>query len=493
MDRRGCGCHILARHAQVIYRPRIYQRLIRSYGLELGRANIWAGMGLGKSVSCLDIIQTLLMFNEVKRVLILGPNRVARYSWMDELAKWKESFPHLTMASCTGTPDQRKAALAKQAIITTLNYENVEWLCDGYGDRFPFDMVIADESPRLKGLRVGTVTNAQGTTFTRGQGSVRAKAIHRLAHTHVKRWLNLTASPAPNGVIDLWGQQWFIDAGRRLGTSFGAFESRWFHSVANSEGYSSQYPRAHAQKEIEAALKDCSITIASEDYFPVDKVIESRVMIDLPPAARKAYITMEKEFFADIRENRVDVFSLGPRAQKLMQIANGAVWIDREQKHWEVVHDAKLEALRSVMTEANGDPVMIRYCSVPDKERILKAMPKVKFFDDSKRTQDAWNAGDIPGLITHAASTGHGLSLQEGGRILCDYSSDYNMEHDQQIIERLGPVRQAQSGHPRSVYRRRIVARDTIEEHSVLPRLDLKISVENSLKNAMKIRGVANA
>ena len=473
----------------MIYRPRVFQGLIRKFGLDHDRANIWAGMGLGKSVSCLDIIQTLLMFNEIKRVLILGPKRVAAYGWSDELTKWRESFPYLTMAACVGTPDQRKAALAQQAVITTINYENIEWLCDGYGDNLPFDMVVADEATRLKGLRVGVVTNKQGTTFTRGQGSVRARAIHRLAHTRIRRWLNLTASPAPNGLIDLWGQQWFIDAGRRLGTSYSAFEERWFYSIANSEGYFSKHPRSYAQAQIEELMRECSITIASEDYFPVDKVIETDVMIDLPPAARKAYLTMEKELFADILNNRIDVFSLGPRSQKLMQIANGNVWIDRDEKHWETLHDAKLEALQSQLAEANGDPMLIRYCSVPDRERILKAIPKVKFFDDSKRTEAAWNAGDIPGLLTHAASTGHGLNLQDGGRILCDFSSDYNLEHDEQIIERLGPTRQAQSGHKRSVYRRRLVARDTIEEHSVLPRLISKISVQDSLKNAAKIRG----
>lgn len=461
---------------------------MRAFGLEHDRCNIWAGMGLGKSAAGLDIFDTARIFGEARRLLILGPKRVAQHAWPDELAKWRDSFPHLTMAACVGTPDQRKAALAKQADITTMNYENAEWLADGYGDRWPFDMVIADEATRLKGLRIAIINQGQVNEHTRGQGSVRAKALHRLAHKHVRRWINFTASPAPNGLVDLWGQQYFIDQGRRLGTSFSGFDERWFYSYQGPDGYFLRKPKRFAQREIEALMADCSITIATEDYFPVEKVVESQIMVDLPPRARAAYLTMEKDLFALINGERIDVFAAGPKAQKCLQIANGHVWIDRDKHHWEQVHKVKLDALASVLEEANGDPVLIRYCNIPDREAILKAFPRVKFFDDSRRTLDAWNAGDLPGLLTHAASTGHGLSLQDGGRILCDFSQEYNLEHDEQIIERIGPTRQAQSGHQRSVYRRRIVARDTIEEHSVLPTLIQKIGIQESLKRAAKRR-----
>ena len=94
-------------------------------------------------------------------------------------------------------------------------------------------------------------------------------------------------------------------------------------------------------------------------------------------------------------------------------------------------------------------------------------------------------------LVCHPASAGHGLSLQDGGRILVDFASGWNLEFDEQVIERIGPTRQYQSGHKRSVFRYRIVARDTVEEHSVLPRLKKKMSVQDSLKNAMKLRKTA--
>ncbi len=473
----------------MIYTPRVYQGLIQDFGANHARCNIWAGMGLGKTAASLSLAQYLRVFGEARRVLVLGPKRVCKISWPDEIAKWRESYGDLDYAVCVGTPDERRAALKRNTFLVFANYDILPWLCEGYGDNWPFDMVIADESPHLKGLRVAVLESSKGNQFTRGQGSKRAYAIHRIAMKHVRRWINLTGSPAPNGVIDLWGQQFFVDFGQRLGTSFTAFENRYFRSVPNADGYHQLEPLQYAQPQIEALLKDCTISINAKDYFDIKDPIESNIMIDLPPKAQAAYLTMQKKLFAEINEHRIDVFAAGAKSMKLLQMCSGSVWIDREEQHWEPLHDEKLDALASVFEEANGEPVLVRYCHRPDIERITKRFKFVKFFDDNPQTLKDWNEGKIKALLTHAKSAGHGLSMQYGGRILCDYSSDFNLEQDEQIIERIGPTRQMQAGLDRAVFRRRIIARNTIEEHSVLPRLKLKMSVQDALKNAMKVMG----
>ena len=171
-----------------------------------------------------------------------------------------------------------------------------------------------------------------------------------------------------------------------------------------------------------------------------------------------------------------------------MVMASGTIIHDTDSRAWVKVHDEKLEALRSIVEETNGEPLLVAYQHRADLERILKAFPKARFLDDKPQTEDDWNACRIPMLVCHPASAGHGLSLQHGGRILVDYSTGWNLEYDEQVIERLGPTRQYQSGYNRSVCRYRIVARDTIEEHSVIPRIKYKMSVQDSLKAAMKRR-----
>jgi len=471
-----------------VFAPRPYQNLIRSFALDHNRCNIFASPGMGKTSVSYDIFDSLRMVGEARRALVLAPKRVAQSSWPEERTKWIESFGHLHVAAAIGTPEQRLAVLRSKPDITCVNYENIEWLMEQYGDEWPFDTVFADESTRLKGLRVSMQTSKTGKEFITGQGSSRAKALAKVAHTKVRNWYNLTGSPAPNGIQDTFGQQWFVDGGRRLGNSFTAFSNRWFRAVPGGDGYSQIEPLAHAQAEIERLLAQTSITVDARDWFPIEDVIERNVYIDLPAAARKHYREMERELFTEVEQHEVEVFNAGSKAQKCLQIANGTLIHDTDSRAWVKVHDEKLEALRSIKEETNGENLLVAYQYKADLERILKAFPKARALDANPRTLTEWNDGKIGMLVCHPASAGHGLSLQHGGRILVDYSSGYNLEYDEQVIERLGPTRQLQSGYNRSVFRYRIVARDTVEEHSVLPRLKLKMSVQESLKNAMKIR-----
>ena len=471
-----------------VFTPRPYQQLIRSFALEHNRCNIFASPGMGKTSAAYDIFESLRLVGQARRALVLAPKRVAQSAWPDEQTKWAESFGHLKVVAAVGSVDQRLAALRANADITAVNYDVIPWLMEQYGDAWPFDTVFADESTRLKGLRVSMQTSKTGKEYITGQGSSRAKALSKVAHTKVRNWYNLTGSPAPNGIQDTFGQQWFIDGGRRLGNSFTAFSQRWFRAVPGGDGYSQIEPLAHAQGEIERLLAETSITVDARDWFPIADVIERNVYINLPPAARKHYREMERELFTEVEQHEVEVFNAGSKAQKCLQIANGTLIHDTDSRAWVKVHDEKLEALKSIKEETNGENLLVAYQYKADLERILKAFPKARHLDANPRTLTEWNDGKIGMLVCHPASAGHGLSLQHGGRILVDYSSGYNLEFDEQVIERLGPTRQLQSGYNRSVFRYRIVARDTVEEHSVLPRLKLKMSVQDSLKNAMKIR-----
>ena len=88
-------------------------------------------------------------------------------------------------------------------------------------------------------------------------------------------------------------------------------------------------------------------------------------------------------------------------------------------------------------------------------------------------------------LFAHPASAGHGLNLQDGGNIIVFFGLWWDLEQHEQIIERIGPTRQAQSGYNRPVFVHRIVARGTVDQ-LVLRRLQTKASVQQVLLEAMK-------
>ena len=451
------------------FTPRPYQRAMIDHVLETGRGALWAGMGLGKTSATLAALDALQLV-EPEPALVLAPLRVATSTWPDEARKWS-TFRHIEIAAVVGTPAQRRAALARPASVYTTNYENAEWLVAELGDRWPFATVIADESTRLKSFRLSG-------------GGVRARALGKVAHSKVRRWVNLTGTPSPNGLLDLWGQQWFIDQGSALGRTFGTFKNRWFTPVPTGGGFFKYVAQRNAREEIEKALRGSCLSLEARDHFELPELVENTIYVDLPPKARRVYRALERTMYAELESTSVEAFNAAALTLKCLQLANGAAYVDGGES-WVDVHDAKLAALDSVIEEAAGEPVLVAYHFRSDLARILKAFPRARVLDKDPATIRDWNLGLIPILVAHPESAGHGLNLQDGGRTLAFFGHWWSLEPWLQIIERIGPTRQAQAGHARTVHVHYIVARDTVDE-LVVERRKSKETVQALLMGAMK-------
>ena len=456
---------------------RDYQRAVVGHMLAHERCNVWAGMGTGKTVSTLTALQGLAMVEDPFPALVLAPLRVASSTWPGEVRKWAH-LEGLRMRDASGTRLGVNFN-PKGADIIAVNYDNAEALVNYFlGDdlAFPFRTVIADESTRLKSFRIK-------------QGGKRAQALGKVAHKHVRRWVNLTGTPAPNGFLDLWGQQWFIDGGARLGRSFSAFEDRWFRvKRAPGQQYGGTVEMLEgAQAEIESRLADCTLTVRAGDFLDLPPLIENTIEVELPATARRHYRELEREMFTVLAGGaEIEAVNAAWRTMKCLQAANGALYTD-QQGAWKELHDAKLDALSSVVEEAAGAPALVAYHFKSDLARLQHAFPQGRALDADPRTIERWNQGRIPLLFVHPASAGHGLNLQDGGNILVFFGLWWDLEAHEQVIERIGPTRQAQAGHNRPVYVHRIVARQTVDE-LVLRRLQTKASVQQILLEAMKGR-----
>jgi len=467
-----------------VYVPRGYQPPITQHILDHPRCNVWAGMGLGKCVATLTAVKIQRLCGDPGPVLVLAPLRVARSTWPDEARKWAH-LKDLQVEPILGTAAERATALRRKAGVFTINYENLAWLTEHLGEEWPFRMVVADESTRLKNLRLSYRVSTKGKKYLAGQGGVRAKALGRVAHTKVKRFVNLTGTPSPNGLSDLWGQNWFVDAGRSLGRTYDSFKQRWF--TKSYDGYG-MTPLPNAMQEIKAAMAPYTLTVRAEDHFDLREPIVNTLLVDLPVSARKLYREMERDMFMQLEGHAVEAFNAASRTIKCLQLANGAAYVDDKQT-WKRVHDEKIEALKEVIEEASGAPVLVAYHFKSDLARILKALPFCRVLDASPRTLVDWNAGRIKCLLAHPASAGHGLNLQDGGNILVYFGHWWNLEERQQMLERIGPVRQMQAGHDRPVFVHNIIARDTIDE-LVLERIESKRDVQDILLDAKRARGL---
>lgn len=455
--------------------PRPYQERALEHMLENPRNALWASMGMGKTVTTLTYLDWLNL-SEPTKTLVIAPKRVAAATWVDESEKWNH-LNNVKVSPILGAQAERVAALKSDANIFTINYENLPWLIEYLGKDFDFDTIVADESTRLKSYR------------GRGGGK-RANALAKVAHTHACRFIELTGTPSPNGLIDLWGQIYFLDAGERLGRSYSAFIDRWFKTISiGGNQFAKRYePQEYAQVQIQCALRDICLTLDAKDYFVLGEHINVTVEVELPSRVRDMYNKMEKEMFFEIASTEFEAMNAAAKTIKCLQIANGAIY-PPDAGNFVELHDAKIQALESIINEASGMPVLVAYHFKSDLARLLKAFPQGKHLDDNPQTIRDWNASKIPVLFAHPASAGHGLNLQDGGNILAFFGHWWNLEEYQQIIERIGATRQKQAGHDRPVFIYHIVAKDTVDE-IVMQRRESKREVQDLLLEAMKRRKI---
>jgi SNF2 family DNA or RNA helicase len=364
----------------------------------------------------------------------------------------------------------------------------VVWLTERLKRKqWPFKIVVADESTRLKSFRGYYTTHPEsGKPFfnSGGKSGVRSAALAAIAE-HTRRWVNLTGTPATNGLTDLWGQNWFVDFGERLGRTYGEFMKKWFTQNPYTRVIELRHPSC--EPEIYLALADVSLALRAEDWFDIQAPLVFRREVELPPEARKLYDQMERDFFIELGERQVTAVNAAVLSSKLLQIASGAVYSGQgptRTTNW--LHDAKIEELRSIVNEL-GEPLLVSYWFKFEEQLLKKAFPNMRIFRGSEE-EELWNKGKIPLMAVHPQSGGHGTNLQYGGRAMVHFSHTWNLELKLQVNERIGPTRQLQAGFNRNVLQYEICARNTMDEE-VLARQQTKWTILEALMNARAVRG----
>lgn len=467
------------------------------------RMALWAGMGIGKTSGVLVALDWLKLLGEIdprQPLLVIGPMRVARDTWPEEIRKW-DQFKNLSITPLIGVPPARIKLLNLKSDIFTVSYELAPWLVSVFYDDggrlrdprkpWPFRIVVADEADRLKGFREkswGEKRKDKAGNSKKGRSGLRAYHLSRIAHNLTDRWMNLTGTPAPAGLKDLWGQTWYLDRGERLGRTYGSFQKRWFRKKWDSDyGFE---PMPGADKEIHEKLHDIALTIDPKDYFNLQEPIYSRIYVNLPPQARKLYEQARSEMYIGLEELRkqpggINIVNAGVLSMKCLQLANGAVYTQRPE--YVEVHNAKLEALDSIISESGGAPIIVAYNFQSDLHRIQKAFPKAVQLA-TREGMDRFKRGLAQIGLAHPKSLGHGIDgLQYVCNIMVYFGHDWKTGERMQILERIGPMRQFQAGREDGFFVYDIVARGT-EDENVMRVHHENITVQNVLLDAMNRR-----
>jgi SNF2 family DNA or RNA helicase len=562
--------------APIVLKP--YQQQIHDFLVARPFAGAWLGVGAGKTLSTLSVLQTV---RPMGHILVVAPVAIARSTWLDEIEKW--GFPIRTKSLIVNEND-KKLSKAKRlerfaqvfSDPPTMYFVNQELLtqpsqgvrllepasgaltapamndvgpeardllralvasgpvaqeelvdgwravakaahgsaparsrvvtwtqdlvsaglvtrehrdcraCCGAGCRecrfglvdqmpirsvqgqdtiiWPFQTVIIDESQGFK-----------------SHSSERFKALQTIRPA-ITRLIELTGTPSPNGLHDLWSQMYLLDQGEALGRNITEFRSRWFvpKMVPGTTTPAKWIPTANAEAEIHDAIKHLVMS-AKNASLNLPALTIQDASVTLPADLMQAYKEFRRDLVLDLVRTYEDgagrltqsVESIVAENQavltsKLMQFASGTLYTadpddPSTKRRYQVIHDKKLEMAEYLVRNSGGDPVLIAYHFRSDLEQLLARLTKagidVQVFDGSREMVRRWNAKRIPVMLLHPAAAGHGLNLQDGGSTMIWYTLPFSLEHYLQTNGRLH-----RTGQTKPVVIHRIITRGTQDE-----------------------------
>lgn len=431
---------------------------------------LFIDVGLGKSVIALTLLSDLLNDGWRGKALVIAPLRVARSTWPEEIKEWKQAAGiEYTLIRAEDSDDDikaiykehydrfyaaerrvgetprvaarnaaRKASPHRQAAkeakrqrlaledseLHIINVEQLVWLVEYWekrgqitGETWPYDVCFLDESSKFK-----------------DPATARWKALNK-ARGRMKRMHQLTASPASESYEGLFAQLFLLDRGKRLGSSMRSYHMKYFKHLPNRKWHL----RRGNDKRIGTKIADiCKVVKLADvrDYVKVEDWVPIKRRVVLPTEIQKRYRDFERKFILELDDDIIEAMSAGALFNKLLQLSAGAVY-DAE-KQVVAVHDEKIEDLKQLVDELDGEPLMVTYWFQSTLARLKKAFPDAVVMDREAKCKDAWNAGKIKMLLVHPASAGHGLNLQKGpGHDIAIFDPFYSRELYEQVIGRL--------------------------------------------------------
>lgn len=426
-------------------------------------------LGLGKTSICYASFKILKQEKMIKRALVIAPLRVVLSVWPKEQEKWKD-FEKLKVAVLHGSGKSRRL-LEDNWDIAVINYEGLSWLFRTYRERwpreFPWDMLICDESTKVKHTK-----------------TLRFKTLQPHLD-RFKRRVILTGTPAPNGLLDLFGQMKVCDNGRALGQYISHYRYEYF-DPSGYGGYTWR-PKIGAERKIYKRLKDTVIRLDAKDHIKMPPLVMNNVRVDIPEKGMRVYAQMENLLLADVNNSLVSAANTAVATMKCRQIANGGIYAGlTSDEGWHNVHDAKTEAVLDLVEELDGKPALIAYEFKHDLARLQKALGGAPYIGggvSAKRgleLEKLWNAGKLPVLIAQPQSVAHGLNLQEVGSAVIWHSLTWDLENYDQFIRRVW-----RQGQRERIVVHHIIARGTVDE-VVMATIKRKDKTQRGLLEALR-------
>lgn len=431
-----------------------------------GSGGLLLDPGLGKTSITLAAFKALKAKHHVNRMLVIAPLRPAQSTWPQEVRKWDE-FGWMNMRILHG-PDKLAALHDMTADVHVINPEGLPWLTKVLSKEkwWPWEMLVVDESTKFKHTR-----------------SLRFKLLKPMLPRFKRRYI-LTGSPAPNGLMDLFGQIYLLD----LGGSLGQFITHYRLNYFQQSGYMGYdwTPQAGADERIYKKISPLVKRMSAADYLTLPPLIDSTLEVELPAEAQRAYLEMEKLMVASLKDETVLAANAAAATNKCRQIANGGIYHE-DGESFTHIHDEKADAVADLVEQLQGKPALVAYEYKHDLERLRRRLgeavphigggvPPSRF----REIEQAWNRGEIPILLAQPQSVAHGLNLQGTGAAIIWHSIPWDLEIYEQFVRRVW-----RQGQKERVFNYHIVAKGTVDE-AVMKALRSKDKTQKKLLNALR-------
>lgn len=445
------------------YQAKLYQQKAIDKIIDKEAVGLFLDMGLGKTAVALTAMNQLINYEEsIKKALVIAPLRVARSTWTDEQKKW-DHLKDLKLVKVLGTAGQRQKALTQDGDVFLINRENIPWLIKYLGKGWFFDMLVIDELTSFK-----------------NRTTKRWKALRKI-RSNLKKVIGLTGSPIANGLLDLWAQVWLLDQGEALGKSFSVYRDMYFDpDQRNREIIYSWKPKRGSLEVIQDKVSDLCISMKKEDWLDLPDVIYNRVNVEWDDTSWSIYDQFERERLVPyLKGGDIEAGSAAAVTTKLLQMTGGACYDD--QGGFQIINSHKLDALEEIAEVMYGNPILVYYQYQHELARLQNRFPnavKLKDENDIRR----WNESEIPMLLAHPASAGHGLNLQHGGSTIVWFTLTYSLEYYQQANARIH-----RQGQTSKVMIHHLTVKDSIDD-AVIDALSVKDQTQEALLTALKYR-----
>jgi SNF2 family DNA or RNA helicase len=280
-----------------------------------------------------------------------------------------------------------------------------------------------------------------------------------------------------------------LDGGQRLGSGITKFRQDYFHQVPWDQW--TWYPNKDTPRLLTKKLHDLAHYIDEKDWNKMPELINAPITVKLDKKAYQQYKLLENEFIVKLESGEVVAGNSAILSGKLRQCASGSVYDADRNVH--TIHEAKLDALESLVEELAGDPIMVAVGFLHEVDAIRKRLGfKIPYLGGGVKGTDVtkiiknWNLGWIPILLVHPTSVAFGLNLQGGGNNICSYTLTWSAEEYDQLIRRL-----YRTGQKKRVMNYSILADKTIDlyVHEVLTNKDkVQTNFVQGLKRFFKVK-----